>query len=110
MAKYFDFALTSLINTSFKPIRIVTILGMFASCISFLLGVIYFIYKLLHWNTFPIGIAPLLIGIFLISSIILFFLGLIGEYIIAVLKQTERHPSVFELERLNFDQEESTLN
>lgn len=107
IARYFDFALTSLINTSFKPIRIVTVLGMLASCISFLIGVIYFIYKLLHWDTFSAGIAPLLIGIFLIGSIILFFLGLIGEYIIALLRQTEKHPAVFELERLNFDENEN---
>lgn len=77
-----------------------------ASLVSFLIGVIYFIYKLLHWNSFSTGIAPLLIGIFFIGSILLFFLGLIGEYIIALLKQTENHPAVFELECLNFDEDD----
>lgn len=101
--RYFDFAITSLINTSFFPIRMVTVLGMCTAIISFLFGCLYFVNKLLHWDSFALGIAPVLIGMFFLGSVQLFFLGIIGEYIAAVLRKVNDRPAVFELERINFD-------
>lgn len=106
VVRYFDFAITSLINTSFFPIRMVTILGLLAAAISFIIGCAYFIYKLLNWDSFALGMAPILIGMFFMGSIQLFFLGIIGEYIAAVLRKVNGKPSVFELERINFDTRE----
>lgn len=106
LIRYFDFAVTSLINTSFFPIRIVTILGLLSAGLSFIIGCAYFIYKLIYWDSFVLGIAPVVIGMFFIGSIQLFFLGIIGEYIAAILRKINGKPSVFELERINFDSTE----
>lgn len=104
IARYYDFAITSLINTSFVPLRIATILGGIASGICFLIGVIYLIYKIIYWNDFNAGMAPVLIGIFFVGSIQLAFIGILGEYIGAILRKMSKHPLVVEEELVNFDE------
>src|SRR6185369_10710419 len=54
------------------------------------------------WNQFELGLAPILIGFFFISSVQLFFVGIVGEYIGSIWTQVRHHPLVFEKERLNF--------
>lgn len=103
LARYFDFAVTSLVNTSFLPLRLATIAGTVASGVCFLTGVIYLIYKLTHWYSFDVGVAPLLIGMFFIGSIQLLFIGIVGEYVGAVLRKISKNPLVVEEETLNFD-------
>lgn len=102
MWRYLDFSINSLIRTSKFPLRIATVLGFFISIISFLIGMIYFVIKLINWDSFSIGIAPIIIGIFFMGSIQLLFIGLIGEYIGAIFIKTNNHPIVFENERINF--------
>src|SRR3989344_5125077 len=79
-------------------------IGFGASVISFLLGLVYLIYKLLFWYSFELGLAPLIIGLFFFASIQLFFIGVIGEYIGAIYTQVRKRPLVVEKERVNFDQ------
>ena len=62
----------------------------------------YFVYKLLFWKSFPLGMAPVVIGIFLFSSVQLFFIGILGEYIGAIHTQVLNRPLVVEKERINF--------
>ena len=62
----------------------------------------YFIYKLLYWDRFDVGIAPLVIGIFFFSAVQLLFIGIIGEYIGSIHTQVLNRPLVIEKERINF--------
>jgi len=102
ISRYFDFAISALVNTSWVPLRLATVTGFLASAICFLLGIVYLIYKLTHWETFSMGIAPLLIGMFFIGSIQLLFIGMLGEYIGSVLRKISKNPLVVEEETINF--------
>jgi hypothetical protein len=62
----------------------------------------YFVYKLLFWNNFSVGSAPLVIGLFFFSSVQLFFLGIVGEYVGSMYTQVLKRPLVVEKERINF--------
>lgn len=106
ISRYFDFAISSLVNTSFFPIRLVTVLGLIVAVVSFLVGCVYLIYKLVFWDSFALGMAPVLIGMCFLGAVQLFFLGIIGEYVAAIMRKVNDRPAVFELERINFDSEE----
>jgi glycosyltransferase involved in cell wall biosynthesis len=84
------------------PLRLATILGFFTAFASFLIGLFYLVYKLLFWQSFSLGIAPVAIGLFFIASVQLVFLGLLGEYLSMIYTQVLRRPPVYEKERLNF--------
>jgi polyisoprenyl-phosphate glycosyltransferase len=60
------------------------------------------VYKLLFWDRFSVGIAPVVIGFFFLSSMQLLFIGIVGEYIGSIWTQVRKHPHVFERERINF--------
>lgn len=105
-AKYFSFAITTLCNTSIKPLHLMTIFGFFFGIICILIGIIYFIYKLIHWGSFDLGVAPVIIGLFLCSGIQLFAIGILGEYISILLKKIKARPLVIEKERINFSTED----
>ena len=92
-----------LVKHSRKPLRFMTLLGFFASLVSFIVGIIYLFYKLLFWNSFTLGMAPIVIGIFIVSSIQITLLGLVGEYIGIILLHQRNMPLVIEKERINFD-------
>lgn len=100
--KYFDFAITGLTHMSKKPLRVATLLGFIMSGCSFLLALVYLIMKLVYWDSFIMGTAPILIGMFLLGSIQLAFIGVIGEYIGAILTRVSKRPMVVEEERINF--------
>ena len=72
------------------------------SILRFLAALCYFVYKLLFWQNFALGIAPVVIGLFLFSSVQLFFIGIVGEYIGAIHTQVLHRPLVVEKERINF--------
>lgn len=101
--RYFDFAITGVVHVSKKPLRVATMLGFIMSGISFTIALIYLIMKLINWNRFDMGTAPILIGMFLLGSIQLAFIGVIGEYIGAILTKVTRMPMVVEEERINFE-------
>lgn len=105
--RYFDTALSSLVNTSTAPLKLAVFAGFLISFISFLLAVIYLILKLIYWNNFDMGIAPIIISIFFLGGVQLAFLGVLGEYIGEILARVKHTPLVVEKCRINFDDEET---
>ena len=98
----FDYALVGMISNSKTPIRIATLFGFIFSMFTFASGIVYFILKLLFWDSFEIGLAPLIILISFGLSIIVFFLGIIGEYIGSIHSEVLRRPRVLEKKRINY--------
>jgi polyisoprenyl-phosphate glycosyltransferase len=98
-----DLAMLGITNHSKVPLRLATFGGLIVAGLSFLVAVGYLIYKLLYWESFQLGLAPLVIGIFFIGSVQLVFVGLLGEYIGSIHTQILRRPPVIEKERINFD-------
>lgn len=98
----YDMAMLGITSHSKVPIRLATMTGFFLSAVSFVLAIIFFLIKIIYWNHFQAGIAPLLIGIFFFSSIQLFFIGILGEYVLSIHTQTLKRPLVVEKERVNF--------
>ena len=99
----YDIAMQGFVNHSKVPLRLASFVGFSVSLMSFLFAIGYLIYKLLYWQSFQLGIAPLVIGIFFFGGVQLFFLGVIGEYIGAIFTQVKKRPLVIEKERINFD-------
>ena len=106
VARYFNFAMDSLISTSTAPLRVATVLGCIMSFLSFLVGIIYLVMKLKHWHQFTMGTAPMVIGMFFLGSVQLLFIGLVGEYVGAVLRKVTKQLPVIEKELINFDDEQ----
>ena len=103
LSNLIEVALTGIINHSKIPLRFVTFTGILGSLISFLIGFFFLLYKLLYWDSFQLGLAPLIIGLFFGISIQVFMLGIIGEYIGFLFTRVKNMPLVFEEERINFD-------
>lgn len=99
----YDMAILGITNHSKIPIRLATMGGFLLSGMSLVIAVIFLFLKLVLWNHFPMGIAPVLIGIFFFASIQLFFIGILGEYILSIHTQVLKRPLVVELERINFE-------
>jgi glycosyltransferase involved in cell wall biosynthesis len=99
----YGYAMTGLVNHSKLPLRLATFTGFCLAGVSFLVALVYTVYKLLLWDTFELGLAPLVIGLFLFSGVQLIFIGIIGEYVGAILTQVKNHPLAIEDEKLNFD-------
>lgn len=99
----YDMAMLGITNHSKVPLRVAAMAGFAMSFLSLLLGLAYLIYKLLFWNQFTVGVAPVIIGIFLFSSVQLFFIGILGEYVGAIHTQVLDRPLVVERERINFE-------
>ena len=98
--RLYDAAMLSITSYTKIGLRIATIGGAIFSFISLLIALVYFILKLCMWDQFPAGMAPVTIGIFVIGSIQLFFIGLLGEYILNINDRIMRRPLVIEAERL----------
>jgi glycosyltransferase involved in cell wall biosynthesis len=99
----YDIGMLGIINHSKVPLRLATFAGFFGAGLSFLVALIYLILKLVFWSTFSFGLAPMLIGVFFISSLQLLFLGVMGEYIGAIYTQVQKRPYAVELDRINFE-------
>lgn len=99
----YDAAMLGITSYTKAIMRIATILGFMFSIISFIIALTYFILKLLFWDKFPMGTVPILIGVFLIGSIQLFFIGLLGEYMINMNRRLMKRPLVVEEKRINFE-------
>ena len=100
---YYDYVLLGFIKHSSMPLRFVIFFGFISSLLSFFSAIVYLIYKIIFWDSFEVGIGPLVIGMFLFFSIITFTIGLIGEYILSLLTYSRNLPLVIEKERINFD-------
>jgi glycosyltransferase involved in cell wall biosynthesis len=100
-----DLAMLGFTNHSKAPLRLATFVGFGVGLLSFLVGFAYLIYKLVFWDQFQLGLAPLVIGMFFIGAVQLLFIGVLGEYIGAIHTQVLRRPPVVERERINFETE-----
>lgn len=102
----YDAAMLSITSYTKVGLRIATFLGFISSGISLLIALIYLVMKLIWWNRFSAGSVPMLIGVFVIGSLQLFFIGLLGEYILNINTRVINRPIVVEEERLNFPEED----
>jgi glycosyltransferase involved in cell wall biosynthesis len=102
----FDMAMLGLTSNSKVPLRLATILGFLIASVSMLVAIAYFVLKLIFWNTFNLGLAPLVIGLFFFSSVQLIFIGILGEYIGNIYTHLVNRPLVIEKKRINFDEDE----
>lgn len=101
--RLYDVAMLGITSYSKIVMRIATILGSFLSILSLLVAAITLMIKLLFWNYFPLGIAAIIIGVFFLGSMQLFFIGLVGEYVLAINVREMDRPLVVEECRINFD-------
>lgn len=98
----YDMGMLGITNFSKVPLRLAAMLGFATAMLSLLVAIAYLVYKLLFWQNFPVGTAPLVIGLFFFASVQLFFIGILGEYIGAIHTQVLKRPLVVEKERINF--------
>ena len=98
----YDMAMLAFTNYSKVPLRIAAMSGFILSILSFCLALFYLVFKLLFWYHLPAGIAPILISVFFFFSVQLFFIGVLGEYLNAILTHIQNRPLVIEKERINF--------
>jgi glycosyltransferase involved in cell wall biosynthesis len=102
IATLYDIGILGIVKHSRTPLRFMVVLGFISSVISLLIGIFYLVYKLFFWKSFALGLAPIIIGIFIVSSIHITLLGLVGEYIGVILLHQRNLPLVIEKERINF--------
>src|SRR3984893_15944654 len=98
----YDLGVQGIVKHSKIPLRLATILGFCSSVVSLAAALVYFVMKMMFWYNLPIGIAPLIIGLFCVASVQLFFLGVLGEYLGSIYTQVRNRPLVIEQERINF--------
>lgn len=103
----YDAAMLSITSYTKAGLRLATIFGSICSLISMAVAVIYLVLKLLYWNRFPAGIAPVLIGMCFLGSVQIFFIGFLGEYILSINTRMMKRPLVIEETRLNFEDGEN---
>ena len=103
----YDMAMLGFVNHSKAPLRMATFVGFSVAIFSLLLALSYFICKLIFWQSFQLGIAPMVIGLFFFAAVQLCFIGIIGEYSGAIYTQVKNRPLVFEKKRINFDPDNS---
>lgn len=103
LGSLFDIAMVGITSYSKVPLRVATFVGCILAAVSFLIGIVYLIMKLMFWDLFGAGMAPVLIGSFFLGAIQIFFLGLLGEYILAINIRVMDRPLVVEEERINFE-------
>lgn len=101
----FDAAMLSFTSYTKGGLRAATFGGFLISGMSFLIALFYLIQKLIHWDDFVAGNAPILIGVFFLGGLQMFFIGLLGEYIMSMNTRIIKRPLVIEEERLNFNEE-----
>ena len=98
----YDAAMLSVTSYTKVGLRLATIMGFVLSAVSIVIAVVYLILKLCMWYEFSAGMAPMVIGLFVFSSVQLFFIGFLGEYIMSINTRVMHRPLVIEEERINF--------
>jgi glycosyltransferase involved in cell wall biosynthesis len=99
----YDLGILGIVNHSKVPLRLAVFAGCGVGALSFLVAFGYLVYKLLYWQEFQVGAAPIVVGIFFLGAVQLFFVGILGEYIGSIYTQVLNRPPVIERERINFD-------
>ena len=99
----YDIGVLGIISHSIKPVRMASLVGFLVGSLSFIFALIFTILKLIYWDSFPLGISPIIIGMFFMFGLILIFIGFLGEYIGSIHTYLQKRPIVVEKERINFD-------
>lgn len=102
----YDAAMLSFTSYTKAGLRIATVLGFAMASVSMLVALLYLILKLLYWEMFVAGMAPILLAVLVFGSVQLFFIGFLGEYVLSINKRMMRRPLVIEEERINFEEEQ----
>ena len=104
--KLYDGAMLSITSYTKVGLRLATLFGAICGVISVVIAVVYLVMKLMYWDRFEAGMAPMLIGMFVLGSIQLFFIGIMGEYILSINSRVMKRPLVVEEERIGFEDED----
>lgn len=99
----YDMGILGIISNSKVPLRVATFFGFILSLMSFLVGLGFLVGKIIFWDKFQAGIAPMLVGNFFLFGVLLFFIGILGEYVGAIYTQTLARPRVYEAETININ-------
>ena len=102
----YDAAMLGLTSYTKIGLRLATFFGMIVGGLSFLIGLVYLVLKLIYWDRFVAGMTPMLIGIFFLGALQLFFIGFLGEYILSINQRLMKRPLVVEEKRINFEDED----
>ena len=100
--KLFDAAMLSVTSYTKFGLRVATFIGAVTMFFSVIIALVYLVLKLMYWDRFQAGLAPLLIAVLFLGSVIIFFIGMMGEYVLTINQRVMRRPLVVEEERLNF--------
>jgi len=98
----YDAGMLGLTSYTKVGLRFATLIGFVTGAVSILVGLVYFVYKIIYWKHFPLGLAPVTIGIFFLGAVQIFFIGIVGEYVLNINSRVMRHPLVVEEKRINF--------
>lgn len=101
--RYLSYAVHALTSVSTAPLRVASVMGFCMSFVSFVIGLIYLIYKLIYWDNFVVGSAPMVIGVFFLGSVIMFFIGVVGEYVGITLRTVQKQCPPLVRELINYD-------
>lgn len=107
--RLYDAAMLSITSYTKVGLRLATFVGAFSAMMSMIVALVYLVMKLIWWDRFPAGMAPMLIGMLFLGSVQIFFVGLLGEYVLSINQRVMRRPLVVEEERLNFTEEEMKI-
>ena len=103
----YDYAMIGITSYSKVVMRLATFAGFIIGGLSLVAAIVYLVLKLMYWDRFSAGIAPMVIGMFFLGSLQLFFIGFLGEYVLSINTRVLDRPLVVEEERLNFEEEET---
>jgi glycosyltransferase involved in cell wall biosynthesis len=107
--RLYDAAMLSFTSYTKMGLRVATFMGFGIVMVSFIIALIYLILKLIYWDRFVAGTAPIVIGMFFLGASIMIFLGILGEYILSINQRVMNRPLVIEEERINFDEKDERM-
>lgn len=102
----YDYAMIGITSYSKVVMRLATFAGFIIGGLSLVAAIVYLVLKLMYWDRFSAGVAPMVIGMFFLGALQLFFIGFLGEYVLSINSRVLDRPLVVEEERLNFDEDE----
>ncbi len=101
----YDAAMLGFTSYTKIGLRLATFFGMIVGILSFIIGLVYLVLKLIYWDRFVAGMAPIIIGIFFLGALQLLFIGFLGEYILSINQKVMKRPLVIEEKRINFKED-----
>lgn len=103
--RLYDAAMLSVTSYTKAGLRMATFVGAFSCVVSMIVAIVYLAMKLIWWDRFQAGMAPMLLGMLFLGSVQIFFIGMIGEYVLSINQRVMKRPLVVEEERINFPAE-----